>query len=82
LLVTDSFDSPLTGVPASLVPGQSVTLTRTESLSEGIDDAITVMGEYGSAMCGDNAVVVIKDKLRERRRHDDDRFKDKGNNHD
>jgi hypothetical protein len=78
LLVTDSFDTPLSGVPATLAPGQSVILSRTEQLSEGIDDTVTVMGQYQTAVCTDNDVVVIKQKLRERQRHDDDRYRDKG----
>jgi hypothetical protein len=66
------------GVPLTLAPGQSVTLTRIEQLSEGVDNTVTVMGEYQTAVCADNDVVVVKDKLRDRRRHDEDRFKDKG----
>jgi hypothetical protein len=78
MLVTDSFETGVTGVPALLEPGASVTFTRVEKLSEGIDNTVTVMGEYQSAVCADSDVVVIKDKLRERREHDEDRYKDKG----
>jgi len=78
LLLTDSFETAVIGVPALLAPGASVTLTRVEKLSEGIDNTVTVMGEYQTAVCADNDVVVIKDKLRERREHDEDRYKDKG----
>jgi hypothetical protein len=78
LLVTDSFDTPMAGIPAILAAGQSVTLTRTEQLNEAIDNTVTVMGEYQTAMCADTDVVVIKDKLREHRPHDEDNFKDKG----
>lgn len=61
-----------------MAPGQSVTLTRVEGLSEGVDNTVTVMGEYQAAICADNDIVIVKDKLRDRRRHDEDHFKDKG----
>jgi len=78
--VLDSFDTPVSGVPASLAPGQSITLIRTENLYEDMENTVSVMGEYLSAMCADKDVVVIKDKLRDRRRHDMDDFRDKGRN--
>jgi hypothetical protein len=79
LLVTDSFDTPVSGIPVSMAPGESITLTRTEALSEALDDNVAVVGQYLTSSCGDTAVVVVKDKLREKQRHDDDDFKDKGN---
>lgn len=81
LLVDDSFDAPVSGVPASLAPGQSVAITRRERLRETMSNIVLVTAHYQSATCGDTDTVVIKDKLRERRRHDDDRFKDKGHGH-
>jgi hypothetical protein len=78
LTVDDAFDTPVPGVPASLAPGQSVTLMRTEKLREDLDNMVVAAGSYQSATCGGTDTVVIKDKLRERRRHDYDRFRDKG----
>ena len=78
LVVTDSFDTPVVGVPASLAPGQSATLLRTETLNEGLDVNVTVMGEYQTSACGDTDVVSIKDKIRDKQRYDDDDFKGKG----
>jgi hypothetical protein len=78
LIVADSFETPATGVPATLNPGQSVTLVRTEKLTEGLEDTVTVLGQYSTATCGANDIVVIKDKLRDRQKHDEDDFKDKG----
>ena len=78
LVVQDSFDTPVSGVPAALAPGQSVTLTRTESLREDIEDKVIVSGMYQTAKCGDQDTVVVKDLLRDRRRHDYDDFRDKG----
>jgi hypothetical protein len=78
LVVHDSFDSPVSGIPATLNPGQSVTLMRTESLREGLENKVIVSGMYQTAKCGDQDTVVIKDLLRDRRRHDYDDFRDKG----
>lgn len=78
LVVKDSFDTPVSGVPATLAAGESVTMTRTENLSDGIDVVVKVFGRNPPARCGDKDVVVIKDKLRDRQRHDDDHFRDKG----
>lgn len=78
LIVRDSFDTPVGGVPASLAPGESVTLTRIENLSEDLDVLVKAFGRNPPARCGDKDVVVIKEKLRDRRRHDDDRYRDKG----
>jgi hypothetical protein len=78
LLVDDSFDTPIAGTPDILAPGQSVTLTRTEALREKLEDIVLVRGQYVGAACSDVDTVVIKEKLRDRRRHDDDRYRDKG----
>lgn len=78
IVVHDSFDTPVTGVPTSLAPGQVVTLTRTEALREDFIDQVMVSGMYQSAKCGDHDTVIIKDLLRDRRRHDYDDFRDKG----
>lgn len=78
LMVDDSFDTGVTGVPLTLEPGQSVTVMRTEKLNEKMENLVTVMGESGTAQCSDKDSVVIRDKLRDRRHHDDDHFKDKG----
>jgi hypothetical protein len=78
LLVKDSFDTPIGSVPTGLAVGQSVTLMRTENLHDGIDVSVKVFGTNSPNRCGDKDVVVVKDKLRERREHDDDNFRDKG----
>jgi hypothetical protein len=74
----DSFDTDVTGFPTSLAAGASFSITRTESLREAMDDAVLVSGMNGSAQCTDSDTVVIKEKLRDRRKHDSDKFKDKG----
>jgi hypothetical protein len=76
--VDDSFDSPPTGAPTTLAAGQSITLTRTEQLREGLEDVLMATGTYSTDRCADRSTVVIKDKLRERRRHDYDDYSDKG----
>lgn len=78
LAVDDSFDTPVSGVPATLAPGESVRLTRTERLRDDIENVVMASGAFETAVCGDTDTVVIKDKLRERRRHDYDDFRDKG----
>lgn len=78
LLIDDSFDAPVSGLPTTLNPGQSISLVRTEKLNERLENVVAVMGESGTAMCSDRDTVVLRDKLRERREHDDDHFKDKG----
>jgi hypothetical protein len=78
LHVDDSFDSPPTAVPTTLAPGQSVTLTRTEQLREGLENVLMATGTYSTDRCADRSTVVIKDKLRARRRHDYDDYSDKG----
>ncbi len=77
LKLTDSFDTAIAAVPTSILAGGTVTVTRTVKLNEELENTATVLGGYGTAACGDVDVVVIKDKLRERRRHDDDNYKDK-----
>ena len=77
LAIDDSFDTPVTGLPVSLAPGDTVTLTRTERLREPIEDTVIASGEYLSARCGDTDTVVIREKLRDRRRHDDDHYREK-----
>jgi hypothetical protein len=80
LVVDDSFDTPPTGVPSTLGAGQTVTITRTEQLREGIEDVLMASGRYSTAVCADRSTVVVKNKLRKRRRHDYDDFDDKGEN--
>jgi hypothetical protein len=77
LQVVDSFDIAIPGVPSVLQPGQSVTLMRTEALRDRMDDVVIVTGESGSASCADKDTVVVKDKVRHKRHHDYDDFKDK-----
>jgi hypothetical protein len=77
LQVVDSFDIAIPGVPSVLQPGQSVTLMRTEALRDRMDDVVIVTGESGSASCADKDTVVVKDKVRFKRHHDYDDFKDK-----
>jgi uncharacterized repeat protein (TIGR01451 family) len=77
VMLTDSFDTPLTGVPTTLAPGAVATITRVAKINEEMNNAVTLLGANGTATCGDTDVVAIKDKLRDRRRHDDDDFKDK-----
>lgn len=74
----DSFDTDVTGFPTTLAPGASFFVTRTESLREAIDNAVLVSGLNGTAQCTDTDTVVIKEKLRDRRKHDSDKFRDKG----
>jgi uncharacterized repeat protein (TIGR01451 family) len=78
IIVDDAFDTPVAGVPAVLNPGQSVTLSRTEALHEKLDNVVLVNGLYQTAQCSATDTVVIKDMLRDRRRHDFDDFRDKG----
>jgi hypothetical protein len=78
IVIEDSFDTPVTGYPTSLAAGADFSTTRTINLHESIDNDVTVLGNYGSEECGDEDVVVVKDKIRDRRDHDDDDFRDKG----
>ncbi|MEQ1592246.1 MAG: hypothetical protein ABL892_07660 [Thiobacillaceae bacterium] len=77
LAVDDSFDTAVVGVPATLAPGQSVTLTRTVGLRDELNDTVTVMGEFGTAMCSAHDNVTITDKMREMKLHDLDHYKGK-----
>lgn len=85
ILIEDSFDTPLSlntpesSYPSSLEAGSSFSVIRTVELSEGIENNIDVLGTYGTGICGATDIVVVKDILRERKKYDDDDFKDKGN---
>lgn len=78
ITVDDSFDSAVPGVPATLAASASATMTRIITLREPIENTVVATGSFGSAHCGSSDTVVIRDKLRERRRHDYDDYKDKG----
>ncbi len=80
LLIEDSFDTPVTGYPTTLDPEATFSVTRTENLHEDFENVVKVVGSGGGEMCGDHDIVVIKDKLRDRKKYDDDDFRDKGNN--
>lgn len=82
ILLEDSFDEQLTGYPSLLETGSSFMVTRTVGLSEGIENVVNLMGTYSGATCGDTDIVVVKDKLRDRKKHDDDDFRDKGKRND
>jgi hypothetical protein len=77
LQVIDSFDVDVTGVPAMLAPGQKVTLMRTEQLREGLVNSVIATGESGAQMCMSKDSVAVKDKVRKKRQHDDDKYHDK-----
>lgn len=77
LIVDDSFDTAVSGVPVTLAPGASITLTRTVQMREAMTDTVSVMGENGAAMCSANDNVVISDKMRKMQLHDMDDYKDK-----
>ncbi|AEG02583.1 hypothetical protein [Methylomonas methanica] len=79
ILIEDSFDTPISGYQTSLAPGTSLSTTRTVELSEGIENDVTVLGNHGSEMCASTDIVVVRDKRRERKPHDNDDFKNKGN---
>lgn len=78
IILEDSFDTPLASYPASLAVGDSFSVTRTIELHEGIENGVNVIGAYNANSCGATDVVVVKNKLRNRRRHDDDDYRDKG----
>lgn len=80
ILIKDSFDTPLPPYSTSLAVGSSLSVSRTVDLSEGIENDVTVLGSYGSEICAATDIVVVRDKLREHKKHDDDDFKNKGNN--
>ncbi len=77
LQIIDSFDTDITGLPALLQPGQQITLRRTEALHEGLVNAVIASGESGAQMCMSRDSVAVKDKVRRKRQHDDDRYHDK-----
>ena len=77
LSLDDSFDSAIASVPTTLAPGASVTLTRTVALRDELTDTVTVMGEFGTAMCSAHDNVVITDKMRQMKLHDLDHYKGK-----
>jgi len=79
ILIEDSFDTAVTGYPTSLAVDDSFSTTRLVDLSESIENNVIVLGSNNSEICVANDVIVIKDKLRDRKKHDDDDFKDKGN---
>lgn len=82
LQLVDSFDIGISDVPATLAPGQSVTLMRTEALRDGMIDSVIVSGESGGSMCMGKDTVAVKDKVRHKRAHDHDRFKEKDSRED
>lgn len=77
LIVDDSFDTAVPGVPATLAAGASVTLTRTVAMREPLTDTVMVNGVFGTAMCSASDSVVISEKLRKMKLHDMDDYKDK-----
>lgn len=81
IVLQDSFDTPLTGVPSSLAPGATATVTRTVNLREEMKNHVQLCASNGSNECGAHDVVVIKDKMRKKRRFDDDDFDGKHNHH-
>jgi len=79
LTLDDSFEGELTNVPLVLDPGQSFTTRRTIGLSEAVNNVVTVVGDNGAGLsCGDTDTVVVSERLKVRRRHNDDDFRDKG----
>ena len=77
LQLIDSFDTDPSGGPSLLAPGASYTFTRTESLHEGLVNMVLATGESGGQMCMAQDSVAVKDKVRKKRQHDDDRYLDK-----
>ena len=75
--IEDSFDTPISVDSTTLAVGSSLSVTRTVELSEGIENDVTALGSYGSEMCAATDIVVVRDKLREHTKHDDDDFKNK-----
>ena len=78
IVIEDSFDTPVTGYPSTLAAGATFNVTRTQNLHEEFDNLVRVMGSGGGEMCADHDTVVVKDKLKDRKKHHDDDFKDKG----
>lgn len=77
LIVDDSFDTGVTGVPSTLAPGASVTLMRTVGLRDGLTNTILASGMYGSATCSASDNVVITDKMKRMKLHHLDHYKHK-----
>jgi len=75
--IEDSFDTAISGYPTTLAVGSSLSVTHTVELSESIENDVTALGSYGSEMCAATDIVVVRDKLREHTKHDDDDFKNK-----
>jgi hypothetical protein len=83
LVIEDAFEGDIAGAPLMLAVGQSVTLFRTVDLNERVENTATVVGDNGAGLtCGDSDTVTVAEKLRDRRRHDDDRYNDKGKGRD
>ncbi len=76
LIIDDSFDTGVTGLPATLLPGQSVTLTRTEKLNEEIENKVDVFGKSGEAQCTDSDIVEITVKKKYSGNHHHGHHKD------
>lgn len=60
LFIDDSFDTGVTGLPATLLPGQSVTVRRTEKLNEELENRVDVFGKSGDAICTDSDIVEVE----------------------
>lgn len=80
----DSFedDGPVAVIGADLQPGETEVIYRTEALSEAFINTVLVRGKTGDGLkCRDRDTVVIKDKLKDHKKRDDDDYKDKGRRH-
>ncbi|MEQ1663452.1 MAG: hypothetical protein ABL877_12240 [Thiobacillus sp.] len=77
LVVDDSFDIGVTGVPTTLAAGASITLMRTEGLRDGLTNTVLASGVNGSATCSDTDNVVITDKMKNMKLHHLDHYKHK-----
>ena len=77
LQVIDSFDIDPGGEPLLLQPGQTFTFVRTEALRDSIINSVIATGESGAQLCMAKDSVAVKDKVRKKRQHDDDRYTDK-----
>lgn len=77
LQLVDSFDEDLAGVPASLAPGQVVTIRSVENLNEALTNVVMVSGDGAGGSCSSSDSVDIKDKPKPSKGKDVDWFKDK-----
>ena len=77
LQLIDSFDTDPAGEPTLLAPGDRYTFTRTEALHEGLVNVMVATDESGAQMYTARDTVAVKDKVRKKRQHDDDRYLDK-----